>query len=1096
MNRIVFFLLICLMAFFNQVRAEHLSSHLQFSARMSGSQEVPEVVSDAQGVAVFTLDKNKTTIYFNVSLNNLSGPITGMHIHEAPAGTNGPVIINLVPFLNGNRAKGALKNITPATISKLLNGDYYINVHTEMNPGGEIRGQIHLETDSRYTALMSGANEVPAVTTDGKGLGVFQLNQSQTSVKFKVLFFGLTSDVVGAHIHNAPAGVNGPVIFDLAPFIFGNSIEGVWEPGAMLDALLAGELYINVHTVNNPGGEIRAQLTVMPGMTFDAALDGDQENPPVERNGRGLGIITIAPDLATFQYYILYDSLSGSANDAHFHLAAPGVNGPVAIDISDDIDDSNRLISGTQPLNLDILNNFLSGGYYINIHTDENPGGEIRGQVYRFAREGYTFELNGGQEAPSVTTTGTGAGLVSIDRDQSNAHYMLVVSGLTGEFTASHFHNGKPGVSGGVIHNITSSFNDFGGAYGYWDETSAPPFDAGPLFRSGEVYVNVHTDLFPGGEIRGNIIRSSELFGELPFDPQFSDDLILRTVLVGDQENPPVTTDAIGLATVFFEADKSTAKVNISSKGLSGPITGVHIHEGDFGNNGPVLFPLTNVGNRIQNEITDITPIDLISLMNGGTYVNIHTANNPGGEIRGQLQLDQDITFLADLNGENESPVVVTDGLGLAAIHYTVGQLAIEINAQLTGLSSEITGVHLHTGAPGENGPVIIDLGDYRDGNRISGRLEVTVENLNDIFSGNVYINVHTTNNPAGEIRGQMNFLPGITFDGWMSGMQEVPFTNSSASGLAVSTIYPGLTDIALWMLVDGASGPIAAAHFHQAPLQSNGGVVHDLTGDLNGNSILHLGVVDDGLLSALLTGDIYINAHTAAYPGGELRGQMFRRARDGYGFDLCTAQELGTIDAPDASGTGFVSISRNHENISIHVLTDGLTDDLTASHIHEAPIGVNGGVIVDLTAFYNDGVMVINGATTDTALINTIRAGNTYINVHTALHPGGEIRGQIVKDFLCELETGIRPLEDVISEVTLSPVPVVDILNITMQSHLSTSLQFSIADAAGQLISTEKINLVSGENTLSLITNTLLPGFYILVITDGDATQAYKFVK
>ena len=1096
MNRIVLLLMMFLVSMLSQVRAEHLSSHLQFSARMSGSEEVPAVVSDAQGVAVFTLDKNKTTIYFNVSLNNLSGPITGMHIHEAPAGTNGPVIINLVPFLNGNRAKGALKNITPATIAKLLNGDYYINVHTEMNPGGEIRGQIHLETDTRYTALMSGANEVPAVTTDGKGLGVFQLDQSQTSVKFKVLFFGLTSDVVGAHIHNAPVGVNGPVILDLDPYIFGNTIEGVWEPGAMLDALLAGELYINIHTANNPGGEIRAQLTVMPGLTFDAALDNDQENPPIERNGRGLGIITIAPDLGTFQYYILYDSLSGPANDAHFHLAAPGVNGPVAIDISDDINDTDRLISGTQTLTLDIFNNLLSGAYYVNVHTDENPGGEIRGQVYRYAREGYIFELNGGQEVPSVTTTGVGAGLVSIDRDQTNAHYMIVVSGLTGNLTASHFHNGSPGVNGGVIHDITSSYNDFGGAYGYWDANSSPPFDAGPLFRANDVYVNVHTDLFGGGEIRGNIIRSSEMFGELPFDPQFSDDLILRTVLLGNQENPPVPTDAIGLATVYFGADKTTAKVNISTKGLSGPITGVHIHEGDFGNNGPVLYPLTNVGNRIQMEVTDITPIDLISLMNGGTYINIHTEDNPGGEIRGQLQLDQDFTFLADLNGENESPVVVTDGLGLAALHYTAGQLAFEINVQLTGLSSEITGAHLHSGAPGENGPVIVDLGDYRDGNRISGRLEVPVEVLQEIFEGNVYINVHTSDNPGGEIRGQMNFLPGITFDGWMNGMQEVPFTNSGASGLAVSTIYPGLSDIALWMLVDGVTGPIAAAHFHQAPLQENGGVVHDLTGDLNGNSILHLGVVDDGVLSALLTGEIYINAHTAAYPGGELRGQMFRRARDGYGFDLCTAQEVGTIVAPDATGTGFVSIGRNHDNISIHVLTDGLTGDLTASHIHEAPIGVNGGVIVDLTAFYNDGVMVIDGAITDTSLINTVRSGNTYINVHTALHGGGELRGQIVKDFLCELETGVRPLEDIISEVTLSPVPVFDILNVTMESQLSTTLQFSIADVAGQLLSTEKINLVSGENTLSLNTTALLPGFYVLVITDGDATQAYKFVK
>jgi hypothetical protein len=286
-------------------------------------------------------------------------------------------------------------------------------------------------------------------------------------------------------------------------------------------------------------------------------------------------------------------------------------------------------------LTLDILNTLLNGEFYINLHTADNPGGEIRGQVYKFAREGYPFELNGGQEVPPVTTTGTGAGFVSIDRDQTNAHYMLVVSGLTGNFSASHFHNASPGVNGGVIHDISGSFNNHGGAFGYWDATSSPPFDAAPLFRANDVYVNVHTDLFPGGEVRGNIIRASELFRELPFDPKFSDDLILNAVLLGENEVPEVTTDAVGLATVFFDADKTTAKVNITARGLTGPITGVHIHEGDFGANGPVLFPLDNVGNRVQMELNDISPIDLISLMNGATYVNIHTAENPGGEIRG-----------------------------------------------------------------------------------------------------------------------------------------------------------------------------------------------------------------------------------------------------------------------------------------------------------------------------------------------------------------------------------------------------------------------------------------------------------------------------
>jgi hypothetical protein len=73
-------------------------------------------------------------------------------------------------------------------MSKLLSGSYYINVHTENNPAGEIRGQLALETDSRYTAIMNGLFEVPIVNTDARGLGIFTLNQKETNVHFKIIF--------------------------------------------------------------------------------------------------------------------------------------------------------------------------------------------------------------------------------------------------------------------------------------------------------------------------------------------------------------------------------------------------------------------------------------------------------------------------------------------------------------------------------------------------------------------------------------------------------------------------------------------------------------------------------------------------------------------------------------------------------------------------------------------------------------------------------------------------------------------------------------------------------------------------------------------
>jgi len=1046
-------------------------------------------------VAIISLDQTQSNLYINVSLSSLSSPIVGAHIHEAAFGENGPVIFDLTSFLSGNRIKGVIRGIPNTVLIKLLNGDYYINVHTEDNPAGEIRGQLGLEADNRYTALMNGNEENPSVTTDGKGLGIFELTQNEANVYFKILFTGLTSAVTSAHIHNAPVGVNGGVVFDLQPFINGNRIEGIWQPdSALLVALKAGELYVNVHTNNNPSGEIRGQITLMPGLTFDLNLTGDQENPNVVTPGQGLGIVTVRPDLTELDYYIVFDQLTGAATGAHFHQAEPGENGGVVLDISGGITDHD--IAGSSTFSLQAFNTLLNAGYYINLHTAVNPDGEIRGQIQKYAREAYTFEMNGGQEVPPVTTQATGAGVITIDRDQLSAHYMVVYSGLEGTFSASHFHNAPPGVSGGVIHNITSQYNAFGGAYGYWDETSTPVFTASPLFQNNEIYINVHSSLHPSGEIRGNIIRSANLFTDLPFDPGFGDDLILSAQLTGDNESPSVTTDATALATLYFDGDRTKAKMNITATGLSGPITGVHIHEGDPGTNGPVLYPLVNEGNRVQMEVTSISGLDLVSILNGATYVNIHTADHPSGEIRGQLNLEQDYTFVSGMTGDQEVPEVVTTAQGLSSIHYTLGTLSLDINVQLTGLSSAITGAHLHSGAPEENGPVFADLTSMITGNTIRGNITVTIQDLLNIFSGNAYINVHTLDNPDGEIRGSLNYLPGITFDGWMSPLQENPFTTSAASGLSVCTVYPSVNDIAVWMLVDNTTGPVGSAHLHNAPLTTNGSVVVNLSGDLAGNGLVHLGVIGDDMLGKLLRGEIYINAHTAAFPSGELRGQLFRLSRDGYGFDLCTEQETGTINAPGAQGNGMVSIDRLHSNVNVAVVADQLTGPLTQSHIHQGDIGSNGGVVADLTFFYQGNTMFLYGAGADTSLINAIRGGKDYINIHTDVHPAGEIRGQIVKDFLCTLEVGIDPLTEIAADVQISPVPVVDQLQVNIDMLESSGLNLSVIDMTGRLLSSRSVEAFAGQNSYFIPVEHLLPGFYSLIVSNGKVAKAFKFVK
>lgn len=106
---------------------------------------------------------------------------------------------------------------------------------------------------------LTGEQEVPPVSTMAAGTSTIRIG-ADGAVNGAVTTSGL--DGTMAHIHIAPAGKNGPVIVPLT-----KTGDGVWSVAAgakltpdQLKAFQAGELYVNVHTAANKGGEIRAQL--------------------------------------------------------------------------------------------------------------------------------------------------------------------------------------------------------------------------------------------------------------------------------------------------------------------------------------------------------------------------------------------------------------------------------------------------------------------------------------------------------------------------------------------------------------------------------------------------------------------------------------------------------------------------------------------------------------------------------------------------------------------------------------------------------------------------------------------------------------------
>jgi len=134
-----------------------------FVAPLSGSQEVPPVDTKATGLAKFQVNKDGDEISYKLIVANIEN-VRFAHIHMAPEGQNGPVVVTLFPGpttdgrTNGIIAEGSitasdvvgpLAGDFDALIDRMTIGNAYVNVHTDANPPGEIRGQISEAGPSR-----------------------------------------------------------------------------------------------------------------------------------------------------------------------------------------------------------------------------------------------------------------------------------------------------------------------------------------------------------------------------------------------------------------------------------------------------------------------------------------------------------------------------------------------------------------------------------------------------------------------------------------------------------------------------------------------------------------------------------------------------------------------------------------------------------------------------------------------------------------------------------------------------------------------------------------------------------------------------------
>lgn len=113
---------------------------------LDGSQEVPPVITDGTGSAAITFDSTSNRLSWSILFSGLSGPATAAHFHgPALAGANAGVQVNIGELSGLTSPMNGSAILTPEQASSLLEGSMYINIHSESNTGGEIRGQVSCE---------------------------------------------------------------------------------------------------------------------------------------------------------------------------------------------------------------------------------------------------------------------------------------------------------------------------------------------------------------------------------------------------------------------------------------------------------------------------------------------------------------------------------------------------------------------------------------------------------------------------------------------------------------------------------------------------------------------------------------------------------------------------------------------------------------------------------------------------------------------------------------------------------------------------------------------------------------------------------------
>ncbi|MEO0895795.1 MAG: CHRD domain-containing protein [Bacteroidota bacterium] len=435
-------------------------------------------------------------------------------------------------------------------------------------------------------------------------------------------------------------------------------------------------------------------------------------------------------------------------------------------------------------------------------------------------------------------------------------------------------------------------------------------------------------------------------------------------------------------------------------------------------------------------------------------YIYFGGANDVGAAFWSGQQVEM---FAAKLTGAQQvEPKETTAG---GTIYVDLNGTTLTVYGSVNGLSSSIDtsiagGVHIHNGLAGQNGPIelLLSLSLSADGTSATfaagdNTFTLTQAQVDALQARGLYVNVHTLNYAAGEVRGQIlkrddqNSIATSFFSSNLYGSNEVHSVLSEAYGALVFdligdtlTASGSFTNLSDSVAIDLAGG----AHIHLGYAGQNGGIELILTPNLNvdGNggtfeAVDNAFVLTQAQKDYLVGRQLYINIHSQRFRSGELRGQIVGMPSMVFRSFLAGAQEVPAI-VTAAQGQLIHELFGPDSLLSTGYFRDFGSDfNVNAAggaHLHQAIAGQNGGIAILLDASLNADnrsgqfEAAQNGNSLDSATLQYLLKRELYANLHSIDNASGELRGQAVPEgnyFLYALLSATQEVTPAISQAS-----------------------------------------------------------------------------